>query len=358
MARKSRTTSTFSLSFLDIMSCGLGAAVLIFLLLKHVVDGPAVITDPKSLAEANLLEEEIVQGEEQLARIRNTISDVSDETVTAQGLARQISDELEQVKNQIDDETPESVVDATGLQARISQLEQQKRALENTRISGSKAYEFSGDGQRQYLTGIRMSGRNVLVLVDSSASMLDDTIVNIVRRRSLPEVVKNQSPKWLRTKAIAQWVIANLPLQSDFQILSFNSTVTPVIDKQANTWYRVTDRVSVAKAVQGLDSISPNNGTNLQTAIETAMNMRPLPDNIFLITDGLPTLARGSATTGSIDGRERMNLFYKSLESLVPNIPVNTILLPLEGDPYAAGVYWYLAQASNGSFLTPARGWP
>ena len=92
--RKIRTTSTFSLSFLDIMSCGLGAAVLIFLLLKHVVDTPTPNLTPTQTAEINLLEEEIKIGELNLARIRNTISDVSDETVTAQGLARQILEEL------------------------------------------------------------------------------------------------------------------------------------------------------------------------------------------------------------------------------------------------------------------------
>ena len=91
MARKKiRSTSTFRLSFLDIMSCGLGAAVLIFLLLKHVVDSPVPNQEPQDTSEINLLEEEILIGEKNLVRIRNTISDVSDETVIAQGLARKI----------------------------------------------------------------------------------------------------------------------------------------------------------------------------------------------------------------------------------------------------------------------------
>jgi hypothetical protein len=358
MPKKTRTTSTFSLSFLDIMSCGLGAAVLIFLLLKHVVDSPTIVLDPKSLAEVSLLEDEILQGELQLVRIRNTISELSDETVVAQGLADRITEQIQALRSQLPTDATNASITSAEIKARLVELEQQKSALENTAISGSKAYEFSGDGQRQYLTGLRMSGRNVLILIDSSASMLDDTIVNIVRRRSLPDAVKNQSPKWLRSKAITQWVIANLPLESDFQVLSFNSSVTPVVDQKANIWYRANNRVSVAKAVQGLDSLSPNNGTNLEKVIEVAMSMRPLPDNIFLITDGLPTLARGSATKGAISGRDRMKLFYRSIQSLAPDIPVNTILLPLEGDPYAAGVFWHLAQISNGSFLTPARGWP
>ena len=358
MARRVRQASTFSLSFLDIMSCGLGAAVLIFLLLKHVVDGPTTLQDPKTLSEVNLLEEEIALGELKLARIKNTIADVTDETVTAQGLARQISEELSELKSLLDDISPDAPLDAKGLKTRIAQLESQKKALEQTVPAGTKAYEFSGDGERQYLTGLRMTGRNVLILVDASASMLDETIVNVVRRRSLPENIKNQAPKWVRTRAIAQWVVANLPLQSDFQILAFNSQVSPVIDSEIDRWYQVSDRISVAKAVQRLDAVSPQDGTNLERAFEQAMDMSPRPDNIFLITDGLPTLAKGTPTRGSIDGRERMKVFYQSIDVLVPNIPINTILLPFEGDPYAAGLYWYLAQWTSGSFITPARGWP
>jgi len=44
--------------------------------------------------------------------------------------------------------------------------------------------------------------------------------------------------------------------------------------------------------------------------------------------------------------------------SLPSGIPVNTILLPMEGDAYAAAAYWKLGVDTGGSFLTPARDWP
>jgi hypothetical protein len=34
------------------------------------------------------------------------------------------------------------------------------------------------------------------------------------------------------------------------------------------------------------------------------------------------------------------------------------MLLPMDGDPDAAGYFWELAVASGGSLLTPARDWP
>lgn len=358
MARKIRKTSTFSLSFLDIMSCGLGAAVLIFLLLKHVVDSPIPDAEPKLLSEINLLEDEIKVGEEKLIRIRNTISEVSDETLTAKGLARKIEDDIQQMKSLLEELAPDSSINIPGLKQKISRLQKQKLALESSIPAGNKAYEFTGEGERQYLTGLKLGGDNVLVLVDTSASMLDETIVNIVRRRNMSDDLKRLAPKWQRTRNIAQWVIANLPVSSDFQVLGFNQDVEKVFGDQLNQWHEVGDKISVASAVQGINKLIPANGTNLDKVFAAAMAMRPRPDNIFLITDGLPTLGDKSPKSGSVTGVERYRLFNKAMSTLLPGVPVNTLLLPLEGDPYAAGAFWYLAIASRGSFVTPARDWP
>ncbi len=359
MARKKiRSTSTFSLSFLDIMSCGLGAAVLIFLLLKHVVDSPVPNDDPQNLSEINLLEEEILIGEKSLVRIRNTISDISDETVIAKGLARKIEEDIQKLKSLLEEIQPDSPVDVPGLKAKLARLEKQKIALESTVPAGNKAYEFTGDGERQYLTGIKLGGENVLILIDSSSSMLDETIVNILRRRNMSDALKLQSPKWQRTTAIAQWVVANLPLSSDFQVLSFNEEASQVFGDSMNQWYEVGDRISVAAAVEGVRKIIPEKGTNFHTVFEAAMKMTPRPDNIFLITDGLPTQGEGAPNSGSITGVQRLRTFRSAIRKIAPGIPVNTFLLPLEGDPYAAGSFWRLAVLTRGAYVTPARDWP
>ena len=357
--RKIRTTSTFSLSFLDIMSCGLGAAVLIFLLLKHVVDTPTPNLTPTQTAEINLLEEEIKIGELNLARIRNTISDVSDETVTAQGLARQILEELEKLRAIVADTDDPLNADIPTLKAKIARLQAQKSKLESTVPQGNKAFRFTGDGRRQYLSGVKLGGERVAILVDSSASMLDDSIVNIIRRRALSDDAKRQAPKWNRTLAITQWIVANLPLNSDFQILSFNDEVAPAFGEDYNAWYEVSDRLSVASNIQGINQVVPKNGTNMQEVFRAAMSMTPKPDNIFLITDGLPTLGKGAPRGAArISGNQRVRVFNEARKELLPDIPVNILLLPLEGDPDAAGLFWKMAARSRGSFLTPARDWP
>ena len=357
MARKVRNVSTFSLSFLDIMSCGLGAAVLIFLLLKHTVDGPTPL-DPQVMSEVSLLEEEIKEGELKLVRIRNTISDVSDESVTAQGLARRIEEDIEKLKSVLEEINPDAPVDVQALKDRIAKLEQQKKALEQTEVGGRKAYEFSGDGERQYLTGLRLGGENVLILLDASASMLDESIVNIIRRRNMGDAAKLAAPKWQRAVTIARWVIANLPPESDFQVLSFNEDVAAVVGEDPNTWYEVSDRPSLQKATEGVGTVVPENGTNFDNVFRAAMDMQPRPDNIFLITDGLPTLGDKGKKSGNVSGTDRLRLFNRSLSLLLPGIPVNTMLLPLEGDTYAAAAFWRMAIVTRGAFVTPASDWP
>jgi len=358
MARKIRTTSTFSLSFLDIMSCGLGAAVLIFLLLRHTIDGPIPIIDKQLLSEVSLLEEEIKEGEEKLLRIRNTISDVSDESVTAQGLARKIEEDINKLKSQLEEIAPSATEDIQGLKKRLANLESKKEALELTDVGGTKALEFIGDGERQYLTGLKLGGENVLILLDASASMLDETLINIIRRKNMLEAQKIVAPKWQRALSISQWVVANLPLNSDFQVLTFNTEVTPAMGDEINEWHEVSDRTALAQVVVGVGKVVPQNGTDMGAAFRAAMDMQPRPDNIFLITDGLPTLGDKKSTSSIISGKDRLSTFNKAMSLILPGIPVNTILLPLEGDPFAAAAFWRMAIATQGAFITPARDWP
>ena len=82
------------------------------------------------------------------------------------------------------------------------------------------------------------------------------------------------------------------------------------------------------------------------------------PDNIFLITDGLPTQGIKPPRSTKISGRDRQKLFREAVKSLPKGVPVNIILGPLEGDPMAASEFWQLAQTSKGAFMSPSRDWP
>jgi hypothetical protein len=202
MARSSRAAkrefNPISLSFLDVMSCGFGAVVLIFLILDHSTSVRNNVTNPDLLAEINLLNDEIDEGEINLVRIRNTLSDVDFDMVEAQGRARSIQEEINNFLEelaQLENTTLAREDSVEKLKADIQSLEEEMERLRAAQdsFSGNFIRPYVGDGNRQYLTGLILGGSRILVLVDVSASMLDNTIVNIIRRRNMSNDVKINS---------------------------------------------------------------------------------------------------------------------------------------------------------------------
>ena len=96
MARRKRSFTTFNLSFLDIMSCGFGAVVLVFLIIDHSIEAHSQDLNKDLLSEVNLLEEDIADGEEGLVKLRNTLSELDMQMVEAQGRGTRITEEIEE----------------------------------------------------------------------------------------------------------------------------------------------------------------------------------------------------------------------------------------------------------------------
>jgi hypothetical protein len=360
MARKKRGFSTFSLSFLDIMSCGLGAVALVFLIMKHDVDTKGDIDNPQLLSEVKLLQEDIVDGEVQLVRAKNTVSELDQQLVDAQGLARRINESIDAVRNKIavldDPSTDQQILQ---LEAKLQELETTKKKLEEEeRERGNDVRRYLGQGERQYLTGLKLGGARILILVDVSSSMLDETIVNIIRRRNMRDDIKVQAPKWQQTLKTVDWLTARFPQESNYQIYTFSDTYQSVIPGSEGDWLQIGDKAELELSILNLRKTIPNGGTNLQQVLAAVNSFDQVPDNVYLITDGLPTLGEKAPRSGTITGREREKLFFEAVEDLPFGVPVNIVLLPLEGDPMAAAAYWELAQTTRGSFIAPSRDWP
>ena len=86
--------------------------------------------------------------------------------------------------------------------------------------------------------------------------------------------------------------------------------------------------------------------------------MRPAPENVFLITDGLPTIGTDAPWFKKVSGEKRLKLFNRAVKLLPDKVPVNVILFPLEGDPAAASAYWKLAALTRGAYFCPSPDWP
>ena len=360
---RNRELNPLSLAFLDVMFCGFGAVILIFLILDHTSTIAAVEANPDIAAEVNLLQEEVKDGELGLVQLRNTFSDVDLDVVTAEGLARQIQQQIETFLQELaalENSNVATVDSIEKLRADVRALEEELLRLQASAFEqeGDSVRQFLGDGNRQYLSGLYLGGQRILVLVDSSASMLDSTLVNIIRTRNRSNQRKREAPKWQRVVKTVDWISTQLPITSQYQIWSFNVTLESVLDADRDDWQEVADRDQLNAAIEEVKRIVPNEGTNLEQVFRAVANMPIKPNNIFLITDGLPTISGRGSSDALVTPAQRVELYSDAVDELPEGIPVNIVLMPLEGDPSAAAAYWQLAQYTGGSFLTPSKDWP
>ncbi len=365
MAR--RRFNVFNLSFLDVMSCGLGAVVLFFMIVNAQVSSRAGRANVEVQAETDRLEEEILEGRKDLVRARNILAARTEEQVATEGEARRVKTLLETLEQELAELDQNSLAQEDSiedLKADIERLENARERLsadaaDPSRDTGQRIRSFIGDGNRQYLTGIRMGGRRVLILLDASTSMLGRTYVNVLRFRNLPPEDRKRAPKWRQAVRTVDWLTTQILPGAQFQIFAFNETAGSVLPDTQGDWLEVTDGNTLTRAVEALQDLVPEKGTSLANAFAAAEAMDPPPDNIFLITDGLPTQGKTPpGKTQSVKPERRAALFTQAIRNVPRRAPVNVMLLPMDGDPAAPGLFWGLALSTGGSMLTPARDWP
>lgn len=350
MAR--RGISPFSLSFLDIMACGFGAVTLLFLILRHD-PSPG---DPMRTAEIFLLQEDIQFGHDNLAQLRNSLDEQEERLVATQGLSRHVLEQIEETQRELSvQRDPEQEIAL--LRRQVEQARQELAQLEAT-DSGHQVRQFIGQGDRQYLTGLKLGGQRVLILVDASASMLSDTLVNVLRLRNMDEDARRQADKWQRVVRTTEWLVAQLPADSQFQVYVFNTRSHAVNSGTAGTWLQADNRNHTDAVLNALRQVAPADGTSLLNAFAVINQLGQRPDNVFLLTDGLPTQAAEPPRGATISGQDRLRLFEQAVRTIPRQVPVNVILFPMEGDPAAAPAFWQLAVHTQGAFISPAEDWP
>lgn len=362
---RARDITPVGLSFLDAMTCGLGAVILLFMIINAAVRDHTITVTSDLRAEVDRLESEVLEGHRNLVELRNAVTETDDERALTQGLARRLIEMLKEIDVELatfEDSTLARRKHINELQADLRSLEEDARrlsaSLPSEETPGDRVRSHVGDGDRQYLTGLKVGGRRILILVDSSASMLGSTIVNIIRRRNLPDRDKVRAAKWQQALATVDWLTTQIPRDSKFQIFAFNTAPRPVVSDTGGQWLDASDREVLDGAVQRMNEIVPGNGTSLYHALAVASELNPRPDNIILLTDGLPTVGAKPARASTISARQRAKLFNRAIDELPSGIPVNIILFPMEGDPLAASAFWRLAMATHGSFMSIAEDWP
>jgi hypothetical protein len=125
---------------------------------------------------------------------------------------------------------------------------------------------FVGSGDRQYLTGLKVGGTHILLLVDVSASMLDETVVNVLRMRNMSETRKLMSDKWRRTLSTVDWIASQMPLESQFQLYAFNTKTWALQPNSDGKWLKTDDPNALSEGLQALHKLVPKDGTSMENA--------------------------------------------------------------------------------------------
>ena len=342
--RRSWSLNTFGLAFLDVMSCGLGAAVLIFLIVDHSLAERAEAAESGEL-DARQLEQDVAAAEER--------------TRTHRQHTRQLERELRELAArrtaavrahaELEADRPEGADTATLIE-KLRAREREAAAARRSR----QLLEREQEGRRQYAAGFRVEGRRILVLVDRSASMTDRRIAAAVRNKYLPAERRRETVKWRWTRSILEWLLAHLPADAQYQVIGYADEARPAA---GGGWLQASDEQALARVRDAVRDWVPDGGTRLDRALAAARQMNPPPDAVYLLTDGLPTRGQSWFKRAKVTAAQRLE-FFEEATAGARSPAHHVILLPLEGDPNAAGLYWRFAMRTGGQFLAPAEDWP
>ena len=240
MARK--PVNVINLSFLDAMTCGFGAVILFFMIINATMDRRKDLITTQEAGEASRVELKVVAGRRNLVALKEDLSVRLDEQAVTKGLTDSVLEEIQQFKEELDRllaDTSAKKESIEALKSDLEALEAESRKLAATPSGTDNIRSFIGEGNRQYLTGLRMGGRRVVILVDTSTSMLDKTLVNIIRRRNMSDAQQRSAPKWRQTVATVDWLTAQLNEGTDFQIYGFNENAWSLVEGTDGTWLSV-----------------------------------------------------------------------------------------------------------------------
>ena len=363
--KKRRAFEVFTLSFLDCICCGFGAVVLFYVIIQAQSGAQEIQRVDELTGEVRKLEEEVKVGTRNLVVLRNTVEKTDEDAATAQARALRVAKELKERREQSTEYDEESLArreHINQLKADIKSLEEGVKRLQGGALdkgpAGTKVAAFRGRGDRKYISALRMKGKRILVLLDTSASMMDDDVVKIIRLRNQPEAARKAAPKWRRALDMIEWITAQLPDNSQFQVYGFNVKAKAVQPDTAGKWLSSNDPRAINNVRAATRAIVPGDGTSLVNALLSTHTINPQPDQIILITDGLPTQGSVPPSRKFINVREREKLFDDAAKTVTRDIPMDIVLLPMKGDLLAAHAFWRLARKSGGSYVIPSRDWP
>lgn len=363
----------FGLSFLDVLCCGLGSAVLLLLIVKH---GPtdAVADDRAQLAaQTRSVQERIAAAERWRDGLRQQL--LASRQALAAGSAS-----LDAAAHRQRAGAARQAELLAQLQAERDRLQASGDALRALQAEAAEEREETPPSHAGQLTGLAIEDDRVAIFLDASASMLHRSPVEIIRLRASRSSLQRNAEKWRTAKQAALWAFAQLPEQSRFQFFTYAKGLRDLQGKPTAAADGISWRTKGAKGADlrtlqaTLAPMTPVGATDLKQIFAAAAKLAPKPKQMLILTDGFPTLP-GSTRLGRLRDCKtpksgapailspscRLSVFLDAVavaKKLLAGVRMDVILLPLEGDANAVQGYWLLSALSGGRLLAPARGWP
>ena len=334
-----REMSGSALAFIDVMACGLGAVLLLFVLLdfEEAIEGlPITVIDLTDNSEYDRLTAENQQLRTQLESLQSEIS------AEKKNIGQLIVETID--------------ASAKTLAATLPQeIKQIKPTVRNSSSSGD-------------LVGLQIKGERILIMLDSSASMAEEELIDVLVGVADKSGNKLKSgAKWAQALSIVRWIADSGPQQSRYQLITYSDRPSA----HTQSWVSADEMKSRLSSIS--NELAPAGATNLELALDLASDKHSDVSSIYIVTDGLPTQASASIrirnvsncgisvrrAVPNVTGECREALFQDSIKALtMPSVVVNVVLLPFEGDPMAAPNYWQWVTKTGGRIFSPDRNWP
>ena len=331
-----RQAQSSALSFIDCICCGFGAVLLLFILTakSQIVQKEAEAV--QSLVAAETLRK-LIQTAEQEQRI--------------------LEENLAQTESQAETETT-SIAELTLKQKNLLKTIEDTRAAlalldTEAEVADSTAGQERPSADRKYLSGLRLRGPRAIILLENSGSMLAEDAEGALEMLSTG--TGSQSKKWLRAKAAVRAVLAAIPKGTQVAILQMNQTTTALSGTLQQPYMDPYDNKALLYTLEQLNTLEAKGSANLARALKVISGFQERPSSLLLIGDGLPTAP--NPDNRSLSESDRVKLFHRAISSR-PNAPFNAILLPFDGDPSAAGLFWKVSARTDGITLIPDKDWP
>lgn len=351
-ARKKRNHQIFSISFLDCICCGFGGVLLLFVL----VAGKTSDEQEKQVTE---IREILGQFEFDVKSREERIQEIIAQTQEDSGIADKLEPQNTVTEQQLlerEQILAKLLQSESKMKKDLDELLAQKEELATTDVPDP--VPIPNVARRRYLSGFQMQGEHILFLVRASGSMVGNTIEEAIELQSKSDDEKRESAKWVRVVDSVRWLISALPVDSSFQVLMFNEETEPLIPTHSIDWVFRDDTEMIQEILDELAEFVPSGGANMERAFSTVRSMSTVPDAVLLLTDGLPTQSDSYGSGDVVTEQDRLRFFNAAARIAPPDIPINTILYPLEGDPASPFLFWQLADKTKGGLVSPAPDWP